>query len=69
MNVHKYHTRHSTYFHIPVVKGDLSKFSIRYRGAVIWNEILKLGIDTCTSDMAFMKSVKLRIHDLKISVS
>ena len=47
----------------------LSKFSIWYRGAVIWNEILKLGIDTCTSEIVFMKSVKSRIHDLKISVS
>ena len=51
MDVHKYHTRQSTYFHIPVVKSDLSKCSIRYRGAVIWNEILKLVIDTCTSEM------------------
>ena len=68
-DVHKYYTRQSTYFHIPVVKSDLSKFSIRYRGAMIWNEILKLGIDTCTSEMVFMKSVKSRIHDLKISVS
>ena len=68
-DVHKYYTRQSTYFHIPVVKSDLSKLSIRYRGTVIWNEILKLGIDTCTSEMVFMKSEKSRIHDLKISVS
>ena len=65
-DVHKYYTRQSTYFHIPVVKSDLSKFSIRYRGAVIWNEILKLGIDTCTHEMVFMKSVKSRIHDQRL---
>ena len=43
MDVHKYFTRQSTCFHIPVAKSDLSKFGIRYREAVIWNEILKLG--------------------------
>ena len=68
-DVHKYYTRQCAYFHIPVVKSELSKFSIRYRGAVIWNEILKLGIDTSTSEAVFMKSVKSRINDLKLCVS
>ena len=36
---------------------------------MIWNEIPKIGIDTCTSEMVFWKSVKSHIHDLKISVS
>ena len=35
MDVHEYYTRQSTNFLIPVVKSDLSKFSIWYRGAVI----------------------------------
>ena len=67
--VHKYYTRQCAYFHIPVAKSELSKFSIRYRGAVIWNEILKLGIDTSTSEVVFMESVKSRINDLKLCVS
>ena len=68
-DVHKYYTRQCAYFHIPVVKSELSKFSIRYRGALIWNEILKLGIDTATSEVVFIKSVKSRINDLKLCVS
>ena len=68
-DVHKCFTRQCAYFHMPVVKSELSKFSIRYRGAVVWNEILKLGIDTSTSEVAFMKSVKSCINDLKLCVS
>ena len=38
----------------------------------MWNEILKLGIHSCTSEMVFMKSVKSRIYitsDLNFNVS
>ena len=57
-DVHNYFTRQSVHYHIPTAKSDLSKFSIRYRGAIIWNEIIKLKIDTCVSEAVFMRSVK-----------
>ena len=36
---------------------------------MIWNEILKLGIDRSTSEVVFMKSVKSRIISVKLCVS
>ena len=36
----------------------MSKFAIRYRGVIIWNGIMKLGIDPDTSDTVFVKLFK-----------
>ena len=43
--LHSY-TRSAQNFHIPCVITDLGKTGIRYRGAVIWNIILRDGIKT-----------------------
>ena len=43
-------TRQKDYFHIPPFKTKLGKSSLRYNGASIWNVILKVGIDTKSSE-------------------
>ena len=61
MDINHYHTIQSTYFHIPVVKSDLSKFSMRYRGGrygvrysqawywymYVWNSVCEISLITC----------------------
>ena len=36
-DIHSHNTRTADHFHIPIVKSDLGKTGIKYRGAVIWN--------------------------------
>ena len=48
-------TRH---YHIPSCKTNLGKRSLKYTGAVIWNNILKLGINPNISDFMFAKKLK-----------
>ena len=40
-NIHSRETRQSDHFNIPVYHKNVGKTSIRYRGAVIWNNVLK----------------------------
>ena len=51
-------TRSAQHFHIPPVKTNLGKTGIRYRGALIWNELLSKGIYPDTSDCVFVKFLK-----------
>ena len=53
----KYH------YHIPSLKTNLGKNSLRYTGAVLWNEILKLGLNPETSDYSFSKGLKSALLD------
>ena len=43
-NIHTHETIQSDHFNIPLYHKNIGKTSIRYRGAVIWNNILKSGI-------------------------
>ena len=60
-DVHFHDTRQKDYFHIPPFKTKLGKASLRYNGASIWNVILKVGIDTKSSEFQFAKSLKSEI--------
>ena len=40
-DIHSHNTRTADNFHIPIVKTDLGKTAIEYRGAVIWNILIK----------------------------
>ena len=68
-SVHGYSTRQREYLHVPPVKSNLSQFSIRYRGVVVWNANLKSKINPDVSDFVFVKSFKAHILDKKIAVS
>ena len=62
-DIHFHNTRQSNHLHIPCVKSDLGKFSMRYRGAVIWNTTLQLKISPDTSDAVFSKTIKTCIRN------
>ena len=59
-DIHEYNTRIADHFHIPAVKTDLG---IKYRGAVIWNIIVKDGINTDVSETVFKKILKKLVND------
>ena len=59
--IHLHYTRQVNELHIPRVKTNLRKFSIKYRGAVIWNRVLKLNIPLNTSEPVFVKKLKQQV--------
>ena len=61
--IHEYNTRIADHFHIHVVKTDLGKTGIKYRGAVIWNMIVKHGINTDVSETVLKKFLKKLVND------
>ena len=63
---HDYFTRQHNHLHVPMIKSNLSKFAIRYRGVIIWNGIMKLGIDPDTSEAVFVKLFKKCILTQKL---
>ena len=56
--VHHYATRQKDLLHIPHVRTNLGKQSIRYHGAIIWNEVLRLDFPVETSEAVFVKNLK-----------
>ena len=56
-SIHEHNTRQSTHFHVPLVKRDLSKTCLSYRGTVIWNDILKHNIKINENEYAFCRDV------------
>ena len=61
--IHEHETRQKYHYHIPSFKTKLGKNSLRYTGAVLWNEILKLGLNPETSDYSFSKGLKSALLD------
>ena len=57
-DVHGYSTRQQHHLHVPCERSKLRQFSIRYRGAIVWNSILKLDINPDTSEAVFVKIIK-----------
>ena len=43
------------HFHIPPVELDLSKSGIKYKGAIIWNNILQEDVNLDVSEAVFKK--------------
>ena len=52
-DIHSYETRQSNHLYIPLCHKNVGKTSIRYRGAIIWNNVLKSGIPLDQSNMLF----------------
>jgi len=57
-DIHDHKTRTADHFHLPVVKTELGKTGIRFRGASIWNQILSKKIHSDTSECIFVKYLK-----------
>ena len=61
--VHNHNTRQANHFHLPQANKNLRKTSLSYRGAIIWNKILSLGIRINVSNAVFGKDFKRFITD------
>ena len=57
LDVHNYGTRQRNNLYFTKVKTNLGMSGISYRGPLIWNRILKSGINLNTSESAFSKEV------------
>ena len=60
-NVHRYNTRQVNHFHLEKPKKELRKSSIKYRGAIIWNNILSLKFSTDVKEATFSKHLRVFI--------
>ena len=67
-DIHDHYTRQSGSYHVPKVKNNLGKWSIRYRCVVVWNTILSLKINPETSEAVFAKTVKKCIINQSLSL-
>ena len=56
--VHDHDTRISNHYHVPHVKSNLSAFSIKYHGVIIWNKILKAKLNSDSSELSFKVMLK-----------
>ena len=63
-----FYTRQSGSLHVPKVKNNLGKWSIRSRGEIVWNTILSLKINPETSEAVFAKTVKKCIINQSLSL-
>ena len=62
-DIHSHNTRQALHFHLPNVKSNLGKRNMKYRGALIWNHLLELGIDSETSELVFANCVNFFIRN------
>ena len=66
---YKYETRSADLFRIPSVSLDLGKTEIRYLGVIIWNSILKNGVNSVISEAIFAKWLKKLVHNNSLYVA
>jgi hypothetical protein len=64
-DVHNYNTRRPVSLHPPLFRSNLSKYFIKYRGVVVWNELTKL-FDVNVKMSTFKKNVKTSIINKKL---
>ena len=60
-DIHSYVTRQSNHLNIPLCHKNIGKTTIRYRGAIIWNNVLKSGIPLDQSNMLFKQQLRKQI--------
>ena len=53
--------RQSSHYHIPCYCKNIGQTSIRYRGTIIWNNVLKSSVSLNQSVMCFVKEIKTHI--------
>ena len=59
--IHTHETRQSNHFHIPLTRKAIGKANIRYKGAIIWNDIMKNSIRVNESEYVFIKGLRYMI--------
>ena len=66
-DIHTHNARTADHFHISIVKTDLGKTGIKYRSAVIWNILIKYGINVDVSEVVFKKFLRKVVNNGIIS--
>ena len=59
--LHKHDTRQKSHYHPPLFRTNLGKSSLRYVGALLWNDILNSNIDPNVSNLIFSRNLKTAI--------
>ena len=62
-DIHAHNTRIADHFHTPIVKTDLGKTGIKYISAIIWNILIKDGINADVSEAIFTKFLRKLFND------
>ena len=60
-SIHAHDTRQSDHFHVPMIKKELRKSNIYYRGTVIWYDVMKCNVKTTESDYVFCRDFKKKL--------
>ena len=60
-DVHGHNTRQCNHHHIPLVHKELSKSSLPYKGAILWNNMLICGLKTNEMEHTFLKDLESQI--------
>ena len=60
-SIHAHDTRQVDHFYVPMVKREISKSNICYRGTVIWNDVMKYNVKTTESDYVFCRDFKKKL--------
>ena len=60
-DIHNYLTRQTDHYHLPFFHTDLGKSSLRYYGAVLWNNIILSEVTYECSEYVFCKKLKHKI--------
>jgi len=63
-DVHHHHTRQYLCLYVPVVKSNLRKMFICYKGAIIWNSLLLSGLSASLTEPVFSSKLKKSILQL-----
>ena len=60
-DIHMHGTRTRGHYHIPLCRTNLGKSSLRYFGALLWNEVLNADINPNVGDLIFSRNLKTAI--------
>ena len=60
-SIHDHDTRQADHIHAPIIKKELRKPNICYRGTVIWNDVMKCNVNTTESDYVFCRDFKKKL--------
>ena len=61
-NIYNYNTRQRRGFHVPKVTTNLMKMTVRYKGVILWNHILRHVDHNCSFD-TFKRNLKRYLFD------
>ena len=58
LEIHDYNTRIASHLHVPSCSKNLNQTGIRFHGAMVWNKIIKAGLNLDCSEASFKQMLK-----------